>query len=279
MGTFMNGMSGSMIASFINLQMSMRTFFQPSDALAATINSNNAAIKALDIEIAALDVTILNTTDSVQLGVLTTQRAQKDSLGEALLIASEQSSTQYTATVNNAVSSIATQVNALTATNIGESNLKSVFNAYLQSIPVSAAWDNNTRQQVKSIAEQCPSEGGIGVYTARALYQILVGYDLNITTCSGEERNDVETSGMDDNIRVFPNPTNGIVNVTLPEKYTNQNAVFIVHSSVGKQVLETEYKISNAPVRLDLSKQPKGAYFIMIRINGVDIKTVPIVIQ
>ena len=59
------------------------------------------------------------------------------------------------------------------------------------------------------------------------------------------------------NIHIFPNPTNGKINLELEDKTINS---FIITNSTGQLILEK--KISNNKIDADLSKQPKGIYFI-----------------
>ena len=279
MGSFMTGMNGSFTASFIQMQTSMRTSFQPSDAIMSAINSNNAGIKVLTTEMATIDANLLVTIDSIQLEGLITQRVNKDSLIEILTLANQQLSAQQIAIANNTISNLVSQINAVSTTNNCESNLKGAFLAYLQSAAVNTDFDSNTRQQVKSIAEQCPSEGGIGVVAARALYQAMIGSGLSTPDCSVEGRDNLGASKSTIDIHIFPNPTDGIANVVIPIEYYGQLAVFTVHNSIGNQIFEAKYTISNLPVRLDLSKHPQGTYFISIRVNGSEVKTIPIVIR
>ena len=278
MGSFISGMDGSFISSIVQLQTTMRTLFKPTDAIISVINSNNSTIKLLEAEIAPLDVDILNTNSTLQLDTLVLQRANKDSLMEALILINEQLSTQHVVVVNNVISSLLSQISVLSPSNICESNLKSVYMAYLQSAAVNTDFDNNTKLLVKSIAEQCPSEGGIGVASARSLYQAMIGSGLNAPDCPTEERVNMNSPERNGGVLVFPNPSDDVINVIMPEEYHNQLAIFSVYNSEGEQVMESRNTISNSPVRLNLTEHPKGSYFITIRVKGIEIKTVPVII-
>src|SRR5436190_458768 len=70
--------------------------------------------------------------------------------------------------------------------------------------------------QLRSVAEQCPFEGGNAVYLARdlvALIDTVYGdYELNCVSSSRINHQSPVNDEKDGNhISVFPNPTNGVI--------------------------------------------------------------------
>ena len=63
--------------------------------------------------------------------------------------------------------------------------------------------------------------------------------------------------GLLNNIRIYPNPTNGTFTIEgIPEKINVK-----VYNAFGREVYQNE---PNLPAKVDLSSQPKGIYFIKV---------------
>lgn len=65
-------------------------------------------------------------------------------------------------------------------------------------------------------------------------------------------------------LRAMPNPSTGMVQLTLPEGITD--ATLRVMNVSGMVVLERKVS-SNAPIFIDMSQQPQGIYWILVRDN------------
>ena len=62
-----------------------------------------------------------------------------------------------------------------------------------------------------------------------------------------------------ENIKVFPNPNNGIFNIQLPLKY---KGTITVHSNLGQMI--TEQKITSKKEEINMSNIKSGLYIISI---------------
>lgn len=283
MDNFKNTMSGTPIASFVPIQSAIRDLFQPSSALKVAVGINNVSMETLQSGLNTLDVSISNTTDAAQLENLVVQRAQKDSLLDLLVTANEQLGLQYLADMGNSATVLQGQLGAIVPNNIYETNLKSVIAAFLSSIPMNTAWNEATRLEIKAIAEQYSSEGGIGVGMAKSLYHILAVRDLIPTECGGKGRareaaespTTTPTATMD----IYPNPSDGMVYISIPEQHKGKYATFTVYTVTGAIVKETAATLDTATMIFDLSQQTNGTYFLTVRIGDKEIQTTPIIIR
>jgi len=83
------------------------------------------------------------------------------------------------------------------------------------------------------------------------------------------------TNEENDEIKVFPNPTNGYFYVTLPQG-TDANTSIIITNILGSVLYEARTDNASGPIKLDISDYPNGIYFIQLK--GTDmIKTEKII--
>lgn len=80
----------------------------------------------------------------------------------------------------------------------------------------------------------------------------------------------IKNSALDaSNVIVSPNPSNGLVNITVPSK-NNEKLMVSVSNALGQVIISNTYSaISSESISLDFSSQNNGIYFISIS-NGQD---------
>lgn len=74
---------------------------------------------------------------------------------------------------------------------------------------------------------------------------------------------DVTGSGM---VTYYPNPTNGILHIELPEQIKKESKVINISNAAG--VVINQIKLGetiNQPISIDLGKYPKSVYFIQVK--------------
>ena len=101
-----------------------------------------------------------------------------------------------------------------------------------------------------------------GLGLSQVLYSVTVGYGGNLSSATTRVIWQDCTSLLhhqkeDINVKVFPNPTNGIVNIEIPNEI--RNFKIRVYNSNGSLLMsKTNQK------RINLSGNAKGLYFIQI---------------
>ncbi len=84
-------------------------------------------------------------------------------------------------------------------------------------------------------------------------------------TIPGGTSNGIHDQILTHNINVFPNPSNGILNINIPLTETHNSTLEIVNS-LGQSVFElAENTSGNYEKRIDISSQPAGMYYIILK--------------
>lgn len=87
---------------------------------------------------------------------------------------------------------------------------------------------------------------------------------VSVSPCTGIEDLDSATE-----ISVFPNPTNGMVNIAITSELLNNSSIE-VYDAVGKLVLREA--LSKQSTSVNLNRLEEGAYFYKIASNGQYVK-------
>ncbi len=117
------------------------------------------------------------------------------------------------------------------------------------------------------LAFGCPQTDGKVVFAARNLFRSLTNLYFNFpNTCSNDYANNlskikvVKAQAINDKILIYPNPTNGIVNIQLPQQGNWEISLFDI---TGKVLWNQECKGCNTTIKHVLNGA-KGLYFIKI---------------
>jgi hypothetical protein len=91
-------------------------------------------------------------------------------------------------------------------------------------------------------------------------------FTQNVVSCAGIKGNEID--GVD--VVVFPNPTSGVFNITLP---IDLNATITVYNMVGSLIYS--YNVIDSKTEIDMRKESNGIYFVRITTsNGSLIKRI-----
>lgn len=161
----------------------------------------------------------------------------------------------------------------LTAQTVIETNQIVTNDIYLNTWAQNIEIDSIQRQTLFSIAMLTPYVGGEGVYSARAMLGI-DPEDYNLPYRLGHYTDTVIVE-EENNIKVFPNPTNS--NITIEFNKEFDNAEFILFDIIGKELLHQN--INGTEVKIDLSKLNSGIYFYSIKGNNFETITGKIIKQ
>ncbi len=78
----------------------------------------------------------------------------------------------------------------------------------------------------------------------------------------------IKAEGSQNDIKVYPNPSNGTFNVELPMPSTPLRQQKITICNVIGQVVYISTSLNDQSIEIDLSKQPNGIYFMKVEIGG-----------
>jgi len=147
----------------------------------------------------------------------------------------------------------------LTAQTVIETNQKVSNDIYLNTWAQNIEIDSIQRQTLFAIAMLTPYVGGEGVYSARAMLGI-DPEDYNLPYRLGHFT-DTLLVEEENNINVFPNPTNS--NITIEFNNEFDNAEFILYDILGK--VQITKIISGKKIVINLDAISSGIYFYTLR--------------
>ena len=83
----------------------------------------------------------------------------------------------------------------------------------------------------------------------------------------------ISNSSITENLKVYPNPTNGIFNIELSNTQAKSTIIYVV-DMLGKVVKKEEVFFSNGDLKkqLDLTRMENGIYLVSFSVDGVEYK-------
>jgi hypothetical protein len=149
---------------------------------------------------------------------------------------------------------------AINTSYIYESNQKTANNLLFKVLALGITnLDSTEISQLEDIAEQCPLEGGEGVYTARSILVQIGEYDYNDRDlCEIVEEREIKTKDLGLNSGFFPNPASNEITLIIPANKVCQRVS--ISNSLGQVLL-----IEKSPLNghsMDLSGFANGIYFL-----------------
>jgi len=142
------------------------------------------------------------------------------------------------------------QNQSLAKTNIANSNEQSINDSMLRmKVSNYANISSNDKELLVSIAFQCAKSGGIAVYKARGLYDLITPGNQNNwkevdENCylENEQANlkDNNSFSSINNLRIMPNPSNGKISIEFPNLDSKKR--LMIYDVLGKVVYKKELR-------------------------------------
>jgi hypothetical protein len=278
---YITGLAGSNIEAFWNVQLEMRSKLMPDAIITGNFLSNLNVIQQLEAQIMRLDSSrqVTTDTDTSQITSIQQQLVSEEAILNSLLLEQQGIYSQIESNLTAAISELETQLTSITPTNLCETNLRRVYEIYLQTYASSVGPDSSLLAELEMIALQCPMEGGPGVYIAGALYQGFTGIFPAQELCTDTEERGLEKNlNSNTSLSIYPNPSQGSVVVKIPTGFMGTNNLLSIHNSQGKIVkivpIDEQFIVT-----LDLSSLPNGLYFLSILGNYSAAKSETFIIQ
>ncbi|MCW5924928.1 MAG: T9SS type A sorting domain-containing protein [Saprospiraceae bacterium] len=174
-------------------------------------------------------------------------------------------------------------VTALPANNVLQSNRKDALRIYLEVTAAGAAQLTEAQFDVVSpIAQQCPLAGGSAVCMARALYQMKEQKhfdDFDLCAIADERSAKATPKPLSDRVLLWPNPTDGRLQLFLPGMEAGQEVRLRVADISGRTMLERSLATADGNLALDASRLAPGVYFCLVSTAGQTFQPVKFVIS
>jgi hypothetical protein len=214
-------------------------------------------IEQLDAQIASGETAALMTQRKQKQSDLAVKQAEAASIDAA-----------YQAEVTNKLQAAQTTNNTITTTAVYEANTKTI-NGFVIALALNGTLSEGQIGALKSIAAQCPRDGGMAVYQARGILPDceLENIDENICYPSQERSAKPIVAQAADDVRIVPNPNRGAF---LIQADLLAGARVMVYDVLGNVVTEQRIVAETTAFRFshDLAA---GTYFC--RIVGSDGQT------
>jgi hypothetical protein len=82
----------------------------------------------------------------------------------------------------------------------------------------------------------------------------------------------IEANALSDNVKIYPNPTTGMINIELNRVGSNCNV--IITNIIGASIYETTLENPDGTIKtIDLSKYPNGIYFVGLKTQQSELRT------
>jgi hypothetical protein len=220
-------------------------------------------------------------TTSTSISVLLADRANiLSNLGETTEDADDFSTDLYSDLLSS-IGTAKTVNSSVSATADYEVNEKDYNNLLLISLEADT-FTTAQKNALWSIANQCPLEGGDGVYHARSLFALvnpLATYN-DLTLCSGAQpfqRPVQEVEHLAATFEVYPNPAKEVLVFKLEQPLNEPVYLEIFHVS-GSQVHKQLHSLIDGQFGVQTDNLKDGLYFCRLSLNGQDLGTRKIVI-
>jgi hypothetical protein len=164
-----------------------------------------------------------------------------------------------------------------------EQSFKDVDNIYISLLNGNAA-DSLQLQMLEDIAAQCPQQGGIAVYRARVLLNVLNDnirdWEDNCASAartSNPQQTATNSLPVSLDIYLLPNPNDGnmTLSYSLPQ---DQQGQFVIYDVLGNTIAQTTLENGIHQKQIDLTQLAAGIYYYKVSFNNSIIKNDKIII-
>jgi Secretion system C-terminal sorting domain len=271
--TFVARMSTSSIGQLYQVEKSIKNMHTIGDEFRDILIPNMASIKTLATEIADLEMKIIETKDRTQLAALTDQKNWKSAAIHRLTL----ESAPYQATIQRKKQEECVRLvrdnDNISARLQPEINEKEVNKIYLQTV-VQGKMKLSEEQKaiVKTIAYQCPSQGGNAVFAARSLYALVekISFD-DLALCNARNAQVEPIAGLkikkNDQFRISPNPATDVLSVRQPSEKVEAGE-WVIFDMAGKLLLNKKVGEQEIDSNINIQGLSEGVYFVSFIVNG-----------
>ncbi|MEY4927098.1 MAG: Secretion system C-terminal sorting domain [Bacteroidota bacterium] len=273
---FQDSVETTEIKDFADQTTAQQGLFLYNSASEAQATATKLQIATYETQLNSLDEALALDTLGLQTETLKAQREAVSQQLSVLATQYENLSTAIDAEADSKLQTATASNGALPDNTVFTYNEKTVNAIYLSTIAVgTTVFDAAQVANLQTIAAQCPLAGGDAVYQARSLlslYSSTVYNDkqncyeigLNYRTAKPKETTKVATT-----IKVYPNPSTGLVNFDLGRNDYEQVTITII-DILGKQIHST-IAHKNQYAKVDLFTLYSGLYYAKITFDESEV--------
>lgn len=275
--TFYVAKAATTVGQFTEIEKSIGALFSIDSLKLVQLDDNYSQLNEKMDSIRHIDSLVLTLSGTDSLNALATRLAlfQKTAAltqANAGILAAVKSKRKFAANV------VAAANDNITATEIYEENEKAVNDILLSTVAKGIiSFDASQANTLKSIAWQCPLEGGNAVFAARSLLAVTgdtTSYDDDAICDSLEERNDFKASVPPVEVLdfiLFPNPAKDEVTlIVFSESQKEDLEGFVVFFDVtGKEVKRKSLPKKSGTILIAVNDLAAGIYYCKVNLNGI----------
>lgn len=274
--SFYSASSGTSYAELMEIDFDLDTLLSYSSSILETLDELKEGFRLSSDSISILDSLITissNNTDSTSaINLREAQLAEMDTLLMDLLDLWD----DHQNTVISGKEDLIDANDLVDSENIIDSNEVVVNAMYLEMLAeYDFSFSESQADQLLDVAEQCPREGGVIVYQARALYNLYASQSYDDYDCLDTSmvirQNSIARHGFDFSLK--SNPVHRELTLFLTGIEGIREVVFELCNAQG--ILIKQYKLTKpgAVFTIDISSLQDGFYFVRSRIGDQILKS------
>ncbi len=279
--SFYNANSSTTIGRFVLLESDMHGLFGLDSMTLARLDGFSLAMQSKMAQVVNFDTLLASASGQDSLDMLN-QRAQ-------LLIEVDSLSDLYTALTDSldwqrslAADALIAQNYSISTSDIWEDNLKTVNHIFLNTLAKQSAPTGSQFDLLRSIAQQCPWDGGMAVFKARSLMEGWTEEHFeDALPCGGGQQGlvlpPIESQVMQF-FRIYPNPAKNQVEVVLSQP-AGEDWKLELLGLQGQLLLTYSIPLESTRIILSLPEQSNGIYWLVLKKTGGMIQAQKLVIQ
>jgi Secretion system C-terminal sorting domain len=225
-------------------------------------NSNDIAAKTTQLNTVLADWKANPTNTTLQ-----SQATQLAIDLDALMVQSENLEIQAKSLRNAVATTLTIQNNAITSTDLFESNEKLVNQMYLASVGLNQSPTTAQLSALAGLAVQCPSTDGPAVFAANSLYASLTGVRLILNDCNlmtVAVRSAEKPAGqVFSALTIQPNPASD--RMMIGWGLTAENTIVTIYNVTGQPIKQIKVGVNENQLELDTAAFPSGIYTLVLQ--------------
>ncbi len=257
--SFLNTESSTTVGQFYAIESDLSDLFTIDDLVQESLLQYWETVVTNTSAIWLKDELLSVATDPSEIETLTTDKKILQLESEQANLNAQTIYAQLEADRLAAVPQILSDNQAINATAVYETNQKTVTDILLNTVVIGTELTDAQLVTLEAIANQCPLAGGEAVYQARALVQ--GGYYDDEALCAAANQNSEMVEEIAADFSIFPNPSNGQLNLLLP---TDVEAITIANT-MGQIVQRWDDKIFDSYWQIPDMSLSAGTYYCTVK--------------